>query len=86
MGTYSDTAPYDCPKSKRIFEEACKALEKEPLQENWNGAITGLALLATGKPEYLPRVQDLARKLGPKTLALPKRVAAHRGSGSLTRA
>ena len=32
MGTYSDTAPYNCPKSKRIFEEACKALEKEPLE------------------------------------------------------
>jgi len=26
MGTYSDTAPYNCPKSKLIFEEACKAL------------------------------------------------------------
>ena len=33
MGTYSDTAPYNCPKSKRIFEEACKVLEKEPLEE-----------------------------------------------------
>ena len=29
MGTYSDTAPWNCPKSKRIFEEACKVLEKE---------------------------------------------------------
>ena len=28
MGTYSATAPYDCPKSKLIFEEACKVLEK----------------------------------------------------------
>jgi HEAT repeat protein len=70
MGTYSETAPYECPKSKKIFEEACKALEKEPLVENWHGAISGLALLATGKPEYLPRLQEFARKIGPKSLKL----------------
>lgn len=70
MGTYAATAPYNCPKSKKIFDEACKALEKEPLAENWNGAINGLALLATGKPEYLPRLQEYARKLGPTTLNL----------------
>ncbi|MEI6537100.1 MAG: DUF6288 domain-containing protein, partial [Verrucomicrobiaceae bacterium] len=70
MGTYVETAPYNCPKSKMIFEEACKALEKEPLAENWHGAINGLALLASGKPEYLPRLQEFARKLGPTTLSL----------------
>ncbi len=26
LGAYSATAPYDCPKSRRIFEEGCKAL------------------------------------------------------------
>ena len=31
MGSYSATAPYDCPKSKLILAEACKALEKEPM-------------------------------------------------------
>lgn len=72
MGTYSDTAPYDCPKSKRIFDEACKALEKEPLPENLWGAINGLALMATGNPDYMPRVQALARKLGPTTLKLKR--------------
>ena len=70
MGTYSATAPYDCPKSKRIFEDACKVLEKEPLEENWCGAINGLALLATGNPDYLPRLQAFARKLGPPTMKL----------------
>ena len=68
MGTYSDTAPYDCPKSQRIFEDACKVLEKEPLEKNLWGAIKGLALMATGKPEYLPRVRDFAR-----TMAAPER-------------
>jgi len=70
MGTYSDTAPYHCPKSKRIFAEACKVLEKEPLSENWHGAINGLALLSTGNPDYLPRLQGFARKMAPKTLKL----------------
>jgi hypothetical protein len=70
LGTYSDTAPYNCPKSKRILDDACNVLEKEPLTENWHGAINGLALLATGKPEYLPRVREFARKIGPPTLKL----------------
>jgi hypothetical protein len=70
MGTYRDTAPYDCAKSKRILDEACKALAKEPLEEDWAGAVNGLALLATGKPEYLPRVRDFARKMGPPSLKL----------------
>ncbi len=70
MGTYSDTAPYDCPKSKHIFEQACKHLEQEPLPDNLWGAINGLALLSTGKAEYLPKLQAFARQIGPKTLKL----------------
>jgi len=73
MGSYSVTAPYDCPKSKLILADACKSLEKEPLGDGWTGAINGLALLATGNPEYLPRVQELARKMGPQTLKLQLR-------------
>ena len=72
MGTYSATAPYNCPKSQKIFNDACKALEKEPLQENWCGAINGLALLATGNPDYLPKLQEFARKMGPPTMKLGK--------------
>ncbi len=64
MGTYAETAPYDCPKSKKIFDEACKVLEREPLPANWHGAINGLALLATGKSAYLPRLKTLAREMG----------------------
>ncbi len=70
MGTYSDTAPFNCSKSKRIFEEACKALEKEPLDENWCGAVNGLALLAAGDLKYLPKIREFAHKLGPATLKL----------------
>jgi Family of unknown function (DUF6288)/Concanavalin A-like lectin/glucanases superfamily/Domain of unknown function (DUF2341)/HEAT repeats/Carbohydrate esterase, sialic acid-specific acetylesterase len=70
MGTYSSTAPYDCPKSKLIYEDACKALEKESLSLNWHGAVNGLALLATGESRYLPKLRSFARDLGPKTLSL----------------
>ena len=70
MGTYSDTAPYNCPKSTLIFEQACQALGKEPLKEDLWGAINGLALIASGKPEYLPRVQEFARKMSPPTLRI----------------
>ena len=70
MGTYSTTAPYDCPKSKRIFEDACKALEQEPLENNWHGAVNGLSLLATGDAKHLPKCREFAHKLGPSTLKL----------------
>jgi hypothetical protein len=70
MGTYSDTAPYNCPKSKLIFDGACKVLEKEPLNEDLWGAVNGLALMATGNPDYLPRVREFARKMAPPTLKL----------------
>jgi hypothetical protein len=63
LGTYSDTAPWDCLKSKRILEDACKVLEKEELTTDWAGPIKGLALLATGNPEYLPKVQEFARRI-----------------------
>ncbi|MCX5682702.1 MAG: DUF6288 domain-containing protein [Planctomycetota bacterium] len=70
MGTYSDTAPSNCPKSKLIFDEACKVLEKEPLENNLWGAVNGLALMAAGNPDYLPRVREFARKMAPPTLKL----------------
>ena len=70
MGSYSATAPFNCPKSKLIFDEACKVLENEPLRDDMWGAVNGLALMATGNPEYLPRVKALAHKIGPKSLKL----------------
>jgi len=70
MGTYSATAPYNCPKSKLIFADACRVLEKESLKEDWTGAVSALALMATGNPDYLPRVREFARKLAPQALTL----------------
>lgn len=64
LGTYSATAPYDCPKSKRILEEGCNALAKrmadpvyakrlDPIPRSLNA----LALLASGDPSYFPLVK-----------------------------
>ena len=68
MGSYSATAPYDCPKSKLILAEACKALEKEKMEQGLWGSVDGLALMATGNPAYLPKVQAFAREMATREL------------------
>ncbi|MCX6877737.1 MAG: DUF6288 domain-containing protein [Verrucomicrobia bacterium] len=65
LGTYSDTAPYNCPKSAKIFEEACAALQKETGM--WQ-EISGLAMLATGDPRFLPQIKAIAQAVGPSRL------------------
>jgi hypothetical protein len=70
MGTYSATAPYNCPKSKLIYDEACKLLDEEPLVAGWTGAINGLALLATGESKYQSKLRKYAREIGHKSLYL----------------
>ena len=67
LGTYSDTAPYNCRKSAKIFEEACAALEKE--RGMWR-EISGIAMLATGSPRFLPQVRELAQQIGPPSLKI----------------
>lgn len=68
MGSYSDTAPWNCEKSKRILNGAIKVLEKETMAPNWTGFIQGLALLATGKPDYLPKLRGFAHGLAKESL------------------
>lgn len=63
MGAYSDKAPYRCKKSDRILDDVCDALASEPLHLNQWGAVNGLALLATGRSAYLPKVQTFARAM-----------------------
>ncbi len=73
MGTYAETAPWNCPKSKRIFEAACKVLAQEKLDRGWAAPVSGLALLATGNAEYLPLIKELAHKLAPTDLDLSQK-------------
>jgi len=66
LGTYSATAPYDCPKSKRILEQGCEALAKEMASSSYKPnpiprSLNALALLASGNPKYLPLVRKEAK-------------------------
>ena len=66
LGTYSVTAPYDCPKSKRILEQGCKALAERVAAPSYRGnpitrSLNALALLASGNREYLPLVRKEAQ-------------------------
>ncbi len=66
LGTYSATAPYDCPKSKRILELGCEAIAKRMAGSDRNmdpipRSLNDLALLASGNPAYLPLVKKEAQ-------------------------
>ena len=64
MGTYSATAPYDCPKSKKIFEQGCEAIAKRGLP--WviiPNHMNALALLASGNPKYRSLLAEYAKKV-----------------------
>lgn len=63
LGAYSPTAPFDCPKSKRILDRGCEALARNmaAAPNPGNGivrSLNALALLASGRPEYLPLVRE----------------------------
>jgi len=69
LGSYSATAPYACPKSKRVFELGCKALaarmsDEKSYTKGLNGiprSLNALALLASGNKEWLPLVKREAQ-------------------------
>lgn len=68
LGVYSATAPYDCPKSKRIFELGCASLAKRMQSPDYEKrlnpiprALNALALLASGNQDYLPLIEKEAK-------------------------
>lgn len=63
MGAYSDTAPYACLKSKKVFELGCQAIAKKGLGNvSIPNDLNALALLASGKQEYRPMLAEYAKK------------------------
>jgi hypothetical protein len=64
LGTYSAAAPFDGPKSARVFDRACEAIARNGL-----GAVSipndlnALALLAGGKAEHRPLLAAYAQKV-----------------------
>ncbi|YCM43525.1 DUF6288 domain-containing protein [Verrucomicrobiaceae bacterium 227] len=66
LGDYSATAPFDCPKSKQIFEQGCEVLAQRVGSPGYRAnpitrSLNALALLASGKAEYLPLLRQEAR-------------------------
>ncbi|MFW6106891.1 MAG: DUF6288 domain-containing protein, partial [bacterium] len=66
LGAYSDTAPYDCPKSRQILEQGLTALSQRMAEPSHGPnaiirSLNGLALLASGDPKYLPLLKREAR-------------------------
>ena len=64
---YSDTAPYDCPKTKRILEDAWAVLEQRFIPDpkkpgsGRGGILEAMALVASGKPEHRELVKQWVR-------------------------
>lgn len=69
LGSYSDTSPWDCPKTDRIVAAGLKHCA-EHLDGGIAGKVNALALLASGQEEFLPLVRELARRQGPPDLKL----------------
>ncbi len=66
LGRFSPTFPYKCRKSDLIYQEICDYLAKTP--DDWAGggvtaAVGGLALLASGNPQYLKYVERAAKNM-----------------------
>jgi hypothetical protein len=68
LGSYSDTTPWDCAKSRRILENACEYLIENDII-NRKGLMHGeslvgtLALMSTGKPEHMAIAKAHVEKL-----------------------
>ncbi|MEY5015528.1 MAG: hypothetical protein RIS92_1886, partial [Verrucomicrobiota bacterium] len=63
LGSYGPTAPFDCEKSKRIFEQGCASLAERMGSPDYTKrldaiprSLNALALLASRKNEYLPLI------------------------------
>ena len=68
FGSFSTTAPFDCPKSKRILAQGVKSLAKRMAEPDYAEAtdpiprsLNALALLAGGETVDLPLVQREAK-------------------------
>ncbi len=68
MGSYRETAPFDCPKSRRILEQGWDRLAKQMKSAPTDGhiitrAINALALLSSGEKKYHPLLREQAKIL-----------------------
>lgn len=63
LGAYSATAPYDCPKSKAIFEQGCRVIAERGLENtDIPDHFNALALLASGDATHDDMLADYVKK------------------------
>ena len=67
---YSATAPYDCPKSAVILSNACNVIANQSFPGVPGGPVLGLALLACGNTNFLPKARSYAYSIAPVNLSL----------------
>lgn len=65
LGEYSRTAPYECEKSRMIYERGCEALAERMAAPDYKGnpitrSLNALALLASGEKKYLKVIKNEA--------------------------
>lgn len=73
LGTYAPTAPFDCDKSRRVFEQGCAAIAKRGFKdkrgnvrvtiENDLNALALLAFVGAGGDDYRPIVAEYAHRV-----------------------
>lgn len=67
LGRFSDTFPFNCEKSDRIYSEICEYLSVNMKGSGWGGPVhtapCALTLLGSGDPKYLPHVKRAAHGL-----------------------
>jgi HEAT repeat protein len=64
LGAYSATAPYDCPKSKAIFEQGCRLIAEKGFENaDIPDHLNALALLASGDKAHHSTLGKYAKKV-----------------------
>lgn len=67
LGSYSETSPFNCPKTEKIIDNAVAYMKKNKddllsPKNQWLSYINGLGLLATGRKDVMPLVRKLAHE------------------------
>ena len=63
LGAYGPSAPYDCRKSRAIFDRGCEAIAARGLKGvSIPNSLNALALLASGEDRYRPLLSAYARE------------------------
>jgi Family of unknown function (DUF6288)/HEAT repeats len=66
MGAYSETSPYECPKTNNILKNGLAIIAKNPNMHD-QLCTSELALLAAGRAEDLPLLRKSAQKIAAET-------------------